>query len=107
MSSLASFAATAFRLMWRRTEQKQQCRFTLTKGAQFGADYLVYQGSPETHHAAACLRIVDSEMPPDPLLLAGFCRCANAARKDVILASWDKQLQAPHFMTIRQRSDGS
>ncbi|CAL5222942.1 g5379 [Coccomyxa viridis] len=86
-------------------EHLQSLGYTLTKGAQFGADHLVYQGSPETHHAAACLRIIGSEAPPDPLLLAGFCRCANAARKDVILACWDKRLQVPHFMTIRQRPD--
>ena len=80
------------------------CRYILTKGPQFGADWLVYQGSPETHHAAACLRIVDPNHPIDPVLLAGFCRCSFSARKDVLLASWDRQLNAPHFLTLRPKA---
>ena len=76
-------------------------RYTLTRGAQFGADYLVYQGSPETHHAAACLRIVDSAVPPHPLLLSAFCRCSFTARKDVLLACWDNELEVPHFLTLQ------
>ena len=107
MSILASFAAPKSINRVEGMKQEDQCRYTLTKGAQFGADYLIYQGSPEMYHAAACLRIIHSEVPPDPLLLAGFCRCANAARKDVILACWDEQSHTPHFMTIRQRPEGS
>ena len=79
------------------------CRYILTKGAQFGADWLIYEGSPETHHAVACLRIVDPSHPIDPVLLAGFCRCSFSARKDVLLASWDGQLNAPHFLTLRPK----
>jgi tRNA splicing endonuclease len=57
-------------------------------------------GDPELQHAVACVRIVHPDRQPCPIVLAGAARTAFGARKDLLLACVDHDLQAVHYMTL-------
>lgn len=77
------------------------CRYFITSGSKFGADFLLYLGDPVEQHAVACVRIIDPHMQPSPVMLAGAARSAFGARKDLLLATVDDDdLQAVHYLTL-------
>ncbi len=79
------------------------CRYQLTSGSKFGADYLLYIGDPSTCHAAACVRILQPGTPPDPILLAAAVRSAFGARKLLLLATVDDSTGVVDYMTLSQQ----
>ena len=76
------------------------CRYFITSGSKFGADFLLYLGDPVEQHAVACVRIIDPHRQPSPVLLAGAVRSAFGARKDLLLATVDDDLQTVHYLTL-------
>jgi hypothetical protein len=65
----------------------QRCRYRLTGGSKFGADYLIYPGDPSLFHAQFCVRLMQFDRPILPSLLSAACRGSHQARKHLILAS--------------------
>lgn len=63
------------------------CRYYITDGAKFGADYLLYPGDPLLFHAQFTVRCLGHHIPIKPALLAGGARGSHAARKHLLLAS--------------------
>ena len=68
-------------------KQNCMCRYYITDGAKFGADYLLYPGDPLLFHAQFTVRILEHDTPIKPALLAGSARGSHAARKHLLLAS--------------------
>lgn len=71
------------------------CRYRLTGGSKFGADYLVYPGDPTLYHAQFCVRLMPYRQPITPSMMASATRgshqvgwaCARArAAGDVVWA---------------------
>lgn len=77
-------------------------RYQLTPGSKFGADFLLYTDEPSKYHAVACVRILDAEAPPDPVLLAAAVRSAHGARKVLLLAAVDDAKQTVEYMVLSQ-----
>lgn len=63
------------------------CRYRLTAGSKFGADFLAYPGDPSLYHGQFCVRVAPYHGPLLPALLAAACRGSHAARKHLLLAS--------------------
>ena len=61
--------------------------YSLTSGAKFGSDYLVYPGDPILYHAHYTVRIVSWEATIHPLVVAATTRMAHAARKNFVIAA--------------------
>ena len=68
-------------------KQEYMCRYYITDGAKFGADYLLYPGDPLLFHAQFTVRILEHDTVIKPALLAGSARGSHAARKHLLLAS--------------------
>jgi tRNA-splicing endonuclease subunit Sen34 len=62
-------------------------QYSLTSGAKFGSDYLVYPGDPILYHAHYTVRIVSWEATLHPLVIAATTRMAHAARKNFVIAA--------------------
>ncbi len=63
------------------------CRFSITGGIKFGAEYLVYPGDPALYHAQFTVRTLPWGAPLDPVLLKSIARGSHAARKHLLLAT--------------------
>ncbi len=63
------------------------CRYYITDGSKFGADYLLYPGDPLLFHAQFTVRAIGHDVPVKPALLVGSARGSHAARKHLLLAS--------------------
>lgn len=63
------------------------CRYRLTGGSKFGADYLVYPGDPTLYHAQFCVRLMPFGQPVLPAMLASATRGSHQARKHLLIAS--------------------
>ena len=50
------------------------CRYRLTGGSKFGADYLVYPGDPTLYHAQFCVRLLPYRQPITPSMMASATR---------------------------------
>mmetsp|Transcript_2986 Transcript_2986/g.7471 ORF Transcript_2986/g.7471 Transcript_2986/m.7471 type:complete len:283 (-) Transcript_2986:136-984(-) len=61
--------------------------YTITDGRKFGANYLVYDGSPKETHAFLTLRAAARHKPLDPLKIIAAARVAHGARKFLTIAS--------------------
>jgi len=61
--------------------------YSITSGAKFGSDYLVYPGDPMLYHAHYTVRIVRWEATLHPLVVAATTRMAHAARKNFVIAA--------------------
>ena len=60
------------------------CRYYLTSGSKFGAEYLVYPGDPFLFHAQFTGHLVDESEILRPCLLAGTARGSHSARKHLL-----------------------
>ena len=60
----------------------------------------MYLGDPVEQHAVACVRVIDPHRQPSPVILAGAVRSAFGARKDLLLATFDEDLDAVHYLTL-------
>ena len=60
------------------------CRYYLTSGSKFGAEYLVYPGDPFLFHAQFTGHLVDEGEVLRPCLLAGTARGSHSARKHLL-----------------------
>ncbi|KAK9915662.1 hypothetical protein WJX75_002381 [Coccomyxa subellipsoidea] len=78
--------------------------YQLTSGSKFGADFLLYTGDPSKCHAVACVRVLQPEAAPDPVLLAAAVRSALGARKLLLLAVVDDSTGAVEYMSITQKT---
>ena len=79
------------------------CRYFITGGSKFGADYLVYPGDPSLYHAQYCVRVVEPSTCFSPALLAGAARGSHAARKHLLLATV-KQVMTVHWAALEMRA---
>ena len=61
--------------------------YAITGGRKFGADYLIYETSPEDAHAIVTLRVHSLHQPLDPLQIIASARVAHGARKHLVIAS--------------------
>lgn len=61
--------------------------YAITGGRKFGADYLMYETSPEDAHAIVTLRVHSLHQPLDPLQIIASARVAHGARKHLVIAS--------------------
>lgn len=65
---------------------------------------MLYTGDPSKCHAAACVRVLQPEAAPDPVLLAAAVRSALGARKLLLLAVVDDSTGAVEYMSITQKT---
>lgn len=63
------------------------CRYFVTDGSKFGADYLVYPGDPMLYHAQFTVRVVNRQAAIKPALLVGGARGSHSARKHLLLST--------------------
>lgn len=63
------------------------CRYYVTDGAKFGAEYLLYPGDPILFHAQFTVQPVHSHQSISAKLLLGDARGSHAARKHLLIAS--------------------
>lgn len=63
------------------------CRYYITDGAKFGADYLLYPGDPMLFHAQFTVQPIKCEQNIAAPLLLGSARGSHAARKHLLLAT--------------------
>ena len=55
-------------------------RYTITDGKKFGANFLVYDGSPQENHAFLTLKVNSLHEPIDPLKIIAAASVAHGAR---------------------------
>ena len=72
----------------------RRCRYRLTGGSKFGADYLLYPGDPTLYHAQFCLRLLPFTQPVVPAVLAAATRGSHQARKHLLIASVVEEAEA-------------
>jgi tRNA-intron lyase len=65
--------------------------YWLGRGANFGADYLAYEGNPQVYHAALLVVIKEWNTAISMKALTAMSRLATTVKKHAILATEDPQ----------------
>ncbi|KAJ2717225.1 tRNA-splicing endonuclease subunit [Coemansia spiralis] len=63
--------------------------FHVTRGIQFGGDYLLYPGEPLRHHSSHVVTLVDHAQRITPRELVTIGRMCTPVKKVRLLSAWD------------------